>query len=239
MAETIVVEERFRGPPTSGNGGYVAGRLARYVDAPAVQVRLMAPPPLETPLEVTLVDAGAELRHGDVLVATARPAELELAVPGSVDVPTATAAAAAWGETFLRAENHPFPSCFGCGPLRERGDALRHLCGPVGDGPLMACPATTDPALPHDADGALAPEIVWASLDCPSASAAVAPGSPPHVLGTLTARLERPVLAGAPHVCVSWPLGADGRKKRAGSAVLDERGRVCAVADALWIELRA
>jgi hypothetical protein len=159
-------------------------------------------------------------------------------VPAAVDVATAAAAEAGSGGTYLRAEDHPFPTCFGCGPLRERGDALRHLCGPVDGGPLMACVATTDPALPLDGEGALAPEIVWAALDCPSASAVVPPGSRPHVLGTLTARIERPVRAGEPHVCVAWPVSADGRKRRAGSAVLDAEGRVCAVADALWIELR-
>ena len=198
MAE-IVIDERFRGPPDSGNGGYVAGRLAAFVDAPAVEVRLVAPPP-----------------------------------PVGLDEARAAAA-----RTALPIADHPFPTCFGCGPLREPGDALCHRCGPVAGGDLLACPATTDPRLPTRADGTLAPEVVWAALDCPSAAPVVPAGSRPHVLGTLTARLERPVRAGEPHVCVAWALGADGRKKRGAAAVLDAGGRLCAIAEAVWIETRA
>jgi hypothetical protein len=235
VAETIVVEERFRGPPQSGNGGYVAGRLAAYVDAPAVEVRLVAPPPLERPLTVTRDGDAAQLLDGEVLVATARPGRVDVELPKSV---SADAAAAAARHPHWTADDHPFPTCFGCGPLREAGDALRHVCGPVDGGALVACVATTDPALPLDDDGALAPEVVWAGLDCPSAAATVPAGSRPHVLATFTVRIDQPVRAGDPYVCVAWPLRADGRKKWAGSAITDADGRVCALAEALWIELR-
>ena len=234
MAETIVIDARFRGPPESGNGGYVAGRLARYVDADAVQVRLAAPPPLDRELAVTVVDGVAALHDGEQLVASARPAAVEVAPPEAV---TLGAAAAAAQHPHWTPETHPFPTCFGCGPLRERGDALRHECGAVDGGPLVACVATTEATLPTEG-GALASEVVWAALDCPSAAATVPPGAPAHVLGTFTVRIDRPVLAGEPHVCVAWPLGADGRKKWAGSALLDADGAVCARAEALWIELR-
>ena len=234
MLGTLTIEERFNGPPGSANGGYAAGRLAAFVDAPAVSVRLGAPPPLSVALEVHGVDGGAELRHGETVLATARPAALELAPPRAVDPETAAAAAegAAW-----TADVHPYPTCFGCGPLREPGDALRHMCGASGGG-VMACPATTDERLPHDRSGHLLPEVVWAALDCPSSTAVIPVGAPPHLLGTLTVRIERPVRVGEPHVCVAWPLGVDGRKKRAASALLDAAGRTCAVAEALWIEVR-
>ena len=235
MAETIVVEDRFRGPPQSGNGGYVAGCLARFVEAPAVEVRLVAPPPLDRPLTVTTSEGAAELHDGDALVASARAAELDATPPATVGL---EAAAIAEQRPHWTVDDHPFPSCFGCGPLRERGDALRHLCGPVGDGPLVACVATTDPALPLDGSGALAPEVVWAALDCPSAAAAVPPGARPHVLATFTVRIDHAIRAGEPHVCLAWPLRADGRKKWAGTAITDAGGRLCAVGEALWIELR-
>jgi hypothetical protein len=235
MAE-LVIDERFRGPPESGNGGYVAGALAAHVDAPAVEVRLVTPPPLGRPLAVVRGAEGqVELRDGERVVAIARPGRLELEIPDPVSLEEAIAAAS---RTRARPEDHPFPTCFGCGPRRERGDALRHVCGPVDGRDLVACPATTSPALPTTPGGALAPEVVWAALDCPSAAAVVPPGAPAHVLGTFTARLERPVRAGEPHVCMAWPLRSDGRKKWAASAVLDASGRVCALAEALWIELR-
>lgn len=235
MLGTVVVDSRFNGPPGSGNGGYVAGRIAAFVDAAAVEVRLAAPPPLERPLRVIRgTEGAAELLDGDAVVARARPAELTLDVPARVTVAEAADAAR---DVIMRPELHPFPTCFACGPLREQGDALRHQCGSAGGG-VVACPMTTSGALPHDDDGNLLPEIVWAALDCPGASACVPVGSTPHVLATFTARIEEPVAVGEPHVCVAWPLGVDGRKRRAGSAILSADGRVRAVAHALWIAIR-
>ena len=40
--ETITIARRFRGPPNSGNGGYVCGMLARHI-AGAAEVMLRAP----------------------------------------------------------------------------------------------------------------------------------------------------------------------------------------------------
>ena len=76
MPETgLEIPFRFRGPPRSGNGGYVAGAIARLVDpagAGAVEVTLRAPIPLDTAMQV---EPGEPLRvaHGEVLVAEARP----------------------------------------------------------------------------------------------------------------------------------------------------------------------
>lgn len=229
------IDGRFRGPPDSGNGGWVAGVLAGALghDGP-VEVRLSAPPPLERELRIDHRDGGAALLDGDVVLAGARPAALELELPPAV---TPAEAAAATARTPMRADRHPFPTCFGCGPLREAGDALRHLPGPVdGRDDVVACPMTTDPRLPRDGD-ALRPEVVWAALDCPSAAAVIPPGEPAHVLGTIVAHIERPVVAGEPHVCVAWRIAAEGRKRTAGSAVLDAQGRVCARARAVWIRV--
>ena len=233
MPAEITIESRFNGPPASANGGYCAGRLAAFVDAPAVSVRLSAPPPLDVAMAVREAGDGVELLHGETVVASARPAELALEPPAPLDVEAASAAEAA--ATWV-AGVHPYPTCFGCGPLRERGDALRHMCGPVGDG-VVACRATTDAALPH-AGGALRPEIVWAALDCPSATAVIPVGAPPHLLGTLTVRIDEPIAVGEPYACVAWPLDVEGRKKRSASALLDPAGRTCAVAEAVWIEVR-
>ncbi|HYC94980.1 MAG TPA: hypothetical protein VEB39_04695, partial [Sphingomicrobium sp.] len=49
QSDEIEIHRRFRGPPTSGNGGYVAGVVAEWIDGPA-QVDLLAPIPLEVPL---------------------------------------------------------------------------------------------------------------------------------------------------------------------------------------------
>src|SRR3954462_14820333 len=47
----LTIAPRFRGPSGSGNGGYVCGRIASYLDGP-VTVTLRRPPPLATALAV-------------------------------------------------------------------------------------------------------------------------------------------------------------------------------------------
>jgi hypothetical protein len=51
MTDSIIIQRRFQGPANSGNGGYVCGRLASYIQGPAT-VRLKSPPRLETELHV-------------------------------------------------------------------------------------------------------------------------------------------------------------------------------------------
>lgn len=235
---TLTVPARFNGPRDSANGGYVAGLLAGQLPVgarEAVEVRLTAPPPLDRELAVDVADGDAVLRDGERVLGTARRAGLELEVPPPVTLAEAAAAAA---RSPMRAELHPFPTCFGCGPLREAGDALRHICGPVAGRDVFACPMTTAPELPHDAEGRLLAEVLWAALDCPSASATVPVGGPAHVLATFTVAIDRPVGVGEPHVVMAWPLGHVGRKRLAGSALVDAAGAVCARAQALWIALR-
>ena len=45
----VLIEPRFRGPPESGNGGYVCGIVGAAAGEP-VSVRLRRPPPLDLPV---------------------------------------------------------------------------------------------------------------------------------------------------------------------------------------------
>ena len=47
----LTIPPRFNGPAGVGNGGYVCGRIAAYIDGPAT-VTLRRPPPLDTPMQV-------------------------------------------------------------------------------------------------------------------------------------------------------------------------------------------
>src|SRR5580692_6394852 len=71
MTQTLLIAPRFCGPPGSGNGGYVCGRIAAYLCGPA-QVTLRRPAPLATPLAVER-DGGGSVRihHGGILIAEA------------------------------------------------------------------------------------------------------------------------------------------------------------------------
>src|SRR3954471_2322574 len=75
VAGRVLIPRRFNGPPTSANGGYTCGLIARYVGG-AAEVSLRSPPPLHTALELFRgADGEVLLRHRDVLVAEGRAAE--------------------------------------------------------------------------------------------------------------------------------------------------------------------
>ena len=79
------------------------------------------------------------------------------------------------------------------------------------------------------------PEFVWAALDCPGAYGSGAIGRGAAVLGRLAARIDDLPRPGEPCVVAGWPLGENGRKVFAGTALYGEGGRVLGVGRAVWI----
>jgi hypothetical protein len=230
--EQVTIEGRFNGPETSANGGYACGTLARFIPGPA-EVTLRVPPPLDHPLDVVYVEDGAELRDGDTLVASARPIGplgFEPPVRPTVD----EALDAQTRHPFIGVRT-PLSDCFVCGYGREGGLGL--CFGPLAERPdLNGAVLRPRPDIPTR-DGALAPEILWAALDCPSYTPDVSAG-PIALLGRLSAELLRPVGNDETLVAVGWPLEAEGRKHHTASALLDSEGETVARARALWIEVR-
>jgi hypothetical protein len=75
---------------------------------------------------------------------------------------------------------------------------------------------------------------VWAALDCPGAYAVNPDGARGiSVLGRLAARVLETPAPGDECVVVGWPLGGDGRRLHAGTALFRD-GRPLAVARAVW-----
>lgn len=235
---TIRIDARFRGPPRSGNGGYAAGCLARHLPGPAT-VRLKAPPRLDAPLRVEIGNASVRLWDADTLIAEARPAvPLDLPVP-PCPPPGETARAA---QGFAGFRRHAFPGCFVCGTARAPGDGLRIFPGALGGGgATLAAPWTPDASL-ADAAGQVAPEHLWAALDCPGAFALPAPGTDrTRVLGELSVTIHAALAPGEACSVLGWPLEAPaasaGRKQLAGTAIYGADGRLVALARAAWIEV--
>jgi hypothetical protein len=197
--------------------------VAGLLDADTVEVTLRLPPPLDTPLQVERAGDVVRVLEGDALVAEARPAELDLDLPEPVGFAEAVVIVAAGADD----PEHPFPGCFVCGPQRDEGDALRLRPTPVGDGRFVA------PWQPSDA----APRFVWAALDCPGAYA-VNPDwtRGVTVLGRLTARVVEAPAPGDECVVVAWPLGEDGRRLHAGTALYRD-GQALALARAVWFRV--
>jgi len=218
----VVIDRHFRGPTGSANGGYTCGVLASLLHGPA-EVTLRRPPPLERPLEVDWEDGRRriELRDGDALVAEAEPAEVDIELPDPIPFDEAAGAALPEGD-----KESTFPECFVCG--WSRNDGLGIYAGPVDGRDLVAATWTPQPA--H-----VAPEFVWAALDCPGAYAVHGGERGMPVLGRLAARIDHLPRAGERCVVLAWPLGEDGRKLYAGTALFGEDGRVLGAARATWI----
>jgi hypothetical protein len=209
---------------TSANGGYACGRLAAFVDADAVEVTLRLPPPLDRPLRVERVDGHVSLLDDDAVVAEALPAPVEVRPPDAVSVADADKAR----ERHLREWTPEFRECYVCG---VRDDGLEIRVGLVaGREPLHAAPT----ALVESG-----PEFVWAAIDCPGAYAVGAEGRGDIVLGRMTARVDRVPDVGEGCVVASWPLGEDGRKLYAGTALFAAGGELLALARQTWIVPRS
>jgi hypothetical protein len=216
----VVFSRHFRGPLTSANGGYACGRLAALVDAAEVEVTLRLPPPLDRPLGVERAGERVLLLDGGALVAEAAPAPLDLAAPAPISVAEAEAAR----ERHVRDWSPEFRECFVCG---VRDDGLNVRVGLVaGREPLHAAPL----ALPQ-----ASPELAWAAIDCPGAYAVGAEGRGDVVLGRMNARVHRVPEVGETCIVASWPLGEEGRKLYAGTALFAEDGGVLALARQTWI----
>jgi hypothetical protein len=230
-ARQLHIDPRFRGPPHSGNGGYVCGLVALHAPGP-VAVRLLAPPPLGRDLRLDQSDGALRLLDGESPVAQARCIDpIDLEAPPAPTLEEAREAS----QSYAGFVGHPFPGCFVCGPERADGDGLRIFPGGLPGRELVAAPWTPAPDLADD-HGRVLPEFIWSALDCTGffAFGPLADGSP-ALLGELAARIDGTIRAGEPHVVAGWLIGAEGRKRFVGSALYRADGTPLAVARATWI----
>lgn len=230
--ELFEIADRFRGPPRSGNGGYVCGRIAKHLTG-TVATRLKAPPPLGIELRLESSLEHARLLNGDMLIGEAKPSQLELLAPAPPTYEQAQDAS----PSYLGFKTHTFPGCFVCGPERKPLDGLRIFPGQVAGTSLIAAPWTPDASL-MDESGTVGSEFLWSALDCTGGFAVLPlPAGVAIVLGELCASIVGAVAAGESCVVVGWPLGAEGRKHLAGSAVYNSQGQLIAQARAVWLEV--
>ncbi|MCU1674208.1 MAG: hypothetical protein JWN77_2321 [Frankiales bacterium] len=209
---------RYNGPAGSGNGGVTCGLLAQAVGLPVAEVTLRQPPPLDVELRLD----GGHLRDGELLVATVEAGVVDVDPPPAVDVEQARAAQ----QRYAGLVDHPFPTCFVCGPDRPDGLDLRP--GPVAED-VVACTWTP---------GADEPFLVWAALDCPGGWSTDLPGRP-MVLGRMALEHLHPAVVGEPHVVVGQALSTSGRKTLTTVALFDADGELVARAKQTWIALPA
>jgi hypothetical protein len=227
---TITIPARFNGPLESGNGGYSCGAFAAALGGLA-EVSLRSPVPLDTPLALEREDGSLRVLDGETLVAEARAVPgVEVELPAPVGLEEARRASA----HYRGASDGIFSRCFVCGRARE--GSFEVFAGAVEGRDLVASP-WTPPRWTADASGRVAPELVWAVLDCPSYFA-VHRGEelPLSMLVRESAEILAPIEAGVEHVVIGWPIAVEGRKREAGTAVLSAEGEPLAVARVMMVE---
>jgi len=231
---SITIPARFNGPLENGNGGYSAGILAGFLEG-AAEVRLRRPVPLDRELAVEQPAPSRALAlDGEDLIMEGRSVEAPDVQPPD---PVSPEEARAASRRYRGLAEGTFSRCFVCGRARE--DAFGVFAGAV-DGRAVVASPWMPPAWTADESGTVRPEFVWAVLDCPTYFALYQDGDlPMSVLAQITGEVRNPVHSGVEHVVIAWPIGIDGRKGHAGSAVLSADGEVLALARALLIELRS
>lgn len=233
--KTVVIDKRFCGPRAFANGGYAAGLFASVIDGPA-EVTLKAPAPFDVEIALTPDESeeGAfRALAGETEIAAMRPGKVAVSPPPLPPARAIEKARAAYladdGMTMF------YPYCFVCGKKRAEKDGLRIFAGAAEASPMNADFWTPAKNLGAE-DGLVAPEFVWAALDCPSAFALRDPERP-VLLGRFTADIRRQPAPGERLVAAAWRTGREGRKHFSASAVFDEREEIIAAANAVWIEL--
>ncbi|GAA3753465.1 hypothetical protein GCM10022225_42690 [Plantactinospora mayteni] len=211
------IPARFNGPPGSGNGGYSAGLFAHGESG---EVTLRMPPPLDTPL--TLRDCQVRTADGTVVAEVAAEAEVDTVVP-----PIGYADAVRAAKEYAGFADHPFPTCYVCGP--ERTDGLGIFPGRLADG-STAAPWT----VPDDVSA----PTVWAVLDCPGGWSVIGAGRP-YVLGRIAVLLHRLPTPGDECVVRGALASAEGRKALVHTTLYAPDGTELARARATWIALPA
>lgn len=249
----LTIPARYCGPSSSGNGGYTAGTLAERVrdvsDCPVVEVTLRQPPPLDVAMTVQHLPtdeptnvAGSPVTRlllGGATIAEATCVEVDLEAVEAVPLEQATAAMS--GYPGLR--QHPFPTCFSCGPDRAEGDGLRIFPGAVTDGPngdsRVAASWTPPAALAERSDlldagvQRVGLGVTWAALDCIGGWAGDMEDRA-MVLGRMTAQVDALPVVGEQHVLVGAARGTEGRKTFTASTLYDTDGRIVARAAHVW-----
>ncbi len=246
---SIFIAEKFRGPPNSGNGGYVSGVVASALtdgahnlpDGKAVEVTLRAPIPLDQSMTILRDNQSLTVEHGDKLTAEAKIVTLQIEAP----TPTTLNEAMAVREqsySFPLCLNHLFhkpmrgvhPICFCCGAELSPTEGLHVYSAPVNNNEQVAAAWIANECF-TDEHGLVKPEFIWTALDCPGQMAWRARGTQTGMLGRLTARIEKDIRAGERCVVVGWTMGSEGKKYFAGTALFNQSNELCAYAKAVWI----
>ena len=249
----ISIDSVYNGPVNCGNGGYISGLLASFIDGDA-EIRINAAFPVETPLQVKETDKGIGVYLDDKLLGSARSIQLELTIPSPPNVESARAAS----QRFDFIHSSAPQGCYVCSPLRPVENGLRVYCGAVDE--LIAPDSDVDwrtqtehnivAALWRPTDNLCNSEgkgechidniYTWSALDCPGAYAikAAEPDAGLQLLGTCSGSIKTPLKPDEDYIVSSWKISPNsGRKRFMGVAIHNTAGELMACAEQIWIDV--
>lgn len=232
----ITIARQFRGPPNSGNGGYVCGMLARDIDGPATSV-LRAPVPLDLRMDIRLEEGVYQMtaEADGALIGTGVTCDGAV-LPDPPEAPSMRAARGA-GQRSPALTERIHPPCFTCSHEREEGDGLRVFVGQIEGAPAGHVAGIWTPNMAFsDPQGLVTSQTIWAALDCPGVFAWIAKeGRHGALLGTMTCEILRRPKCAEEVIVMAWPLDREGRKETAGVALFAMNGELLARAHQVWI----
>jgi hypothetical protein len=121
----------------------------------------------------------------------------------------------------------------------QQDDGLRIFPGAMENTSTIAAPWIPTASLAGES-GVIKSEFLWSALDCTGAfTLAPLPKGITTVLGELTVYIVDTLKFGEQCVVISWPLGSEGRKHYAGTAIYDPDNRLIALSRTVWLEVSA
>ena len=244
MQDTVVIPSRFRGPPQSGNGGYVSGVFAELLphQPGAPEITLRSPIPLDRTMTVKKGSSetlGVDVFDDETLIAECRlidspffdfivppcpdPVQIEAAMPSSLAFTPNI-------NPLLPNQKGFHPISFCCGVEAEYG--LHVYPAPHHHGHYAALWKTKDT---WAVDGKVPASFLWTAMDCPAQFAFMNASIRTGLMGRMSAEILALPKAGATLIVSAWTIAVQGKKHFAGAALFDETGEQIARATTLWI----
>ena len=243
----ISIDSRYNGPINCGNGGYISGLLASFIEGDA-EIRINAAFPIETPLHLKSLDTGIGVYRDDivsantVLLGSARPISLTLEIPS----PPSLARAKRAGERFHFIHLSDPKGCYVCSPIRSQEEGLHVYCGGLNPTQekekenIIVAGVWRPRENLSNAEGKVDAIYVWSALDCPGAYAikAAEPESNIQLLGTCSGSIKAALNPEEDYIVSSWQAAPQqGRKRFMGVAIHDQNRHLMACAHQIWIDI--
>ncbi|PJZ83058.1 hypothetical protein [Leptospira harrisiae] len=240
--QSIQINEKYCGPPMSGNGGYIAGITANQIQNNASVIKIKSPAPLNQPLyfvkdpsinKIKLLDI-----DNNVIIAEGQE-DNDFYLPFPKFDNKSIEEIRKPIHEYLGFQKHPFSTCFVCGPEREHEDGMRIFPAKISDqtGFAYLHGAIWNPWKKlGDTNDKILNEIVWAALDCPGGFAVSFVDPIMIVLVKLRARINENISVNDTYAIQAWEIGRNRRQRIAGTAIYRLSDFKCvAYSEAYWM----